>query len=72
MHLYCSDKNSIYSSAQRVRSDVGEVDILINNAGIVQGKRLLDTSDDVIIKTFQVNLFAHFWVSRQLKLWWNL
>ena len=43
MHLYCSDKNSIYSSAQRVQSDVGEVDILINNAGIVQGKRLLDT-----------------------------
>ena len=58
-----SDKSNIFSSAERVRADVGEVDVLINNAGIVQGKRLLDSADDVILKTFQVNLLAHFWVS---------
>ena len=62
--LLFSDRENIYSMAERVRAEVGEVDILINNAGIVQGKRLLDSTDEVIIKTFQVNLFAHFWVSK--------
>ena len=66
MLLY-SDRENIYSMAERVRAEVGEVDILINNAGIVQGKRLLDSTDEVIIKTFQVNLFAHFWVSNTTK-----
>lgn len=62
-----SERDQIFSTAERVRSDVGEVDIVINNAGIVQGKRLMDTSDETIMKTFQVNLFAHFWVSAVAK-----
>merc|ERR1712121_70754 len=37
------------------------VTILVNNAGIVSGSRLLDTPDQKIIKTFEVNVLAHFW-----------
>ncbi|MDK2413478.1 SDR family NAD(P)-dependent oxidoreductase, partial [Aphanizomenon sp. 202] len=41
--------------------EVGKVDILVNNAGIVTGKHFMDSPDDHIVRTFQVNTFAHFW-----------
>ena len=42
------------------------IDILINNAGIVTGRKFLESSDTAIEKTFQVNTLAHFWV------WWSI
>jgi len=42
----------------------GPVDILINNAGIVTGKPLLECSDAAIERTFQVNALALFWTVR--------
>lgn len=53
-----SNKQDIYDTASQINS----VDILINNAGIVTGKNLLDASDAMIEKTFQVNILAHFWL----------
>jgi len=37
------------------------VDILINNAGIVSGRKFLDTPDHLIEKTMQVNVISNFW-----------
>ena len=59
-----SDRNIVYQTAEKVKQDVGNVTILINNAGIVTGKRLIETPDDMIVKTFQVNAISHFWVSQ--------
>lgn len=53
-----SDRQQIYDTA----SQIGQVDILINNAGMVTGKYLLDAPDAMIEKTFQVNILAHFWL----------
>lgn len=39
--------------------------MVINNAGVVSGKSLLDCSDASIQRTFDVNVVAHFWVRRQ-------
>jgi len=58
----CSKREEIYRIAERVRKDVGEVTMLINNAGIVTGKKFFDLSDDKIELTFQVNSISHFWV----------
>lgn len=33
----------------------------MNNAGIVSGKKLLENSDRMIQKTFEVNTVSHFW-----------
>lgn len=55
------DKNQIIKTAERVKSEVGDVTILINNAGVVTGKKLIDTPDMLIRRTFDVNLLAHFW-----------
>uniref|UniRef100_T1JB39 Uncharacterized protein n=1 Tax=Strigamia maritima TaxID=126957 RepID=T1JB39_STRMM len=56
-----SNKDEIYKTAERVKEDVGNVTILINNAGIVTGKPLLDSPDHMIQRTFAVNILAHFW-----------
>lgn len=56
-----SNRQQVYSMAEKVRQEIGNVDILINNAGIVTGKRFLDCSDDLIEKTMQVNAISHFW-----------
>jgi all-trans-retinol dehydrogenase (NAD+) len=44
-----------------VKDEVGDVDILINNAGIVTGKKILDCPDALMQKTMDVNSLAHFW-----------
>lgn len=59
----CSSREDIYRVADLVKSEVGDVTMLINNAGIVSGKKFMDTDDRLIQKTFEVNTMAHFWVS---------
>ena len=49
-----SDRHAVYKVADRVRADVGDVTILVNNAGIVTGHGILDSKDTDNIKTFQV------------------
>lgn len=56
-----SDKKDIYRVADLVKKEVGKVDILINNAGIVVGKPFLSTSDEQSEKVISVNLLAIFW-----------
>ena len=59
----CSDREDVFSVAKKIKRDVGDVTILVNNAGIVSGKKFMDTPDDLIVKTFEVNTISHFWVS---------
>ena len=59
----CSNRDDIYRMAALVKNEVGDVTILINNAGIVSGKKFMETDDWMIQKTFEVNTMAHFWVS---------
>ncbi|NXI00387.1 RDHE2 dehydrogenase, partial [Pachycephala philippinensis] len=67
VHSYicdCSKRQDIYRVADQVKKEVGDVSILINNAGIVTGKRFLDCPDSLIEKTMEVNTMAHFWTSK--------
>ena len=43
-----------------------QVDILVNNAGILNGKQMLDCTDEQIQLTFDVNTLAPFWVLNYL------
>ncbi|NWH37766.1 RDHE2 dehydrogenase, partial [Chloropsis hardwickii] len=64
VHSYicdCSKRQDVYRVADQVKKEVGDVSILINNAGIVIGKRFLDSPDSLIEKTMEVNTTAHFW-----------
>ncbi|XP_070988923.1 epidermal retinol dehydrogenase 2-like [Oncorhynchus clarkii lewisi] len=64
VHYYmcdCSDKAKVYRVADQVKREVGDVSILINNAGIVTGRNFMDAPDSLIEKTIEVNTMAHFW-----------
>ncbi|XP_060789066.1 epidermal retinol dehydrogenase 2 isoform X2 [Neoarius graeffei] len=56
-HTYTCD----CSSREEVKREVGDITILVNNAGIVTGKKFLQSPDSLIEKTMEVNSMAHFW-----------
>ncbi|KAH9496694.1 Retinol dehydrogenase 10-B [Bulinus truncatus] len=56
-----SDRDAIYKTADKVRDEFGPVDILVNNAGVVFGKYVMDADDRQMVKTMEVNCFAHYW-----------
>lgn len=60
----CSNREDIYSSAKKVKAEVGDVSILVNNAGVVYTADLFATQDPQIEKTFEVNVLAHFWTTK--------
>jgi all-trans-retinol dehydrogenase (NAD+) len=59
-----SRRFSVYDTAKRVISEHGAIDILINNAGVVSGRPLLELSDAEIELTFGVNALAPIWTTR--------
>ncbi|CAO1384619.1 unnamed protein product [Diamesa hyperborea] len=66
-HTYVVDisvKEQVYESAKRVKQEVGKVDILINNAGIVTCRPFLELSDKSIELTYGVNILSHYWTSK--------
>ncbi|MDQ0893845.1 SDR family oxidoreductase [Agromyces ramosus] len=61
------DLGAIAKTAQRVRKDVGNPDVLINNAGIVRGNRYFwetDNGEDTR-PTMQVNALAPMYITRE-------
>ena len=59
-----SQRETIYEVAERVLHEVGPIDILINNAGIVSGRPFLECTDEEIERTMRVNAMALFWTTR--------
>ena len=57
-------RDEVSAVAEQTLAESGPIDILINNAGVVSGKQLLDLSDEEIERTFQVNALALFWTVR--------
>uniref|UniRef100_A0A1B0FKD8 Hydroxysteroid 17-beta dehydrogenase 11 n=1 Tax=Glossina morsitans morsitans TaxID=37546 RepID=A0A1B0FKD8_GLOMM len=59
-----SKREEVYKAAEEVKQDVGDINLLINNAGVVSGFNLLDTPDHLIERSFNVNVMAHFWTTK--------
>ncbi|XP_038222469.1 short-chain dehydrogenase/reductase family 16C member 6 [Zerene cesonia] len=56
-----ADRNAVYKAAEKVKKEVGKVDVLINNAGVVFGETLLELNDNAIETTYKVNILSHYW-----------
>jgi all-trans-retinol dehydrogenase (NAD+) len=59
-----ADREQVYDTAHRVIREHAPIDILINSAGVVSGKPLLEIPDEAIEQTFAVNSLALFWTTR--------
>ena len=68
MHVYRVDVSSpeeIKATAQQIKKEVGTVDILINNAGIVVGKYFEEHSAADILKTMEINALAPMYITNE-------
>ncbi|XP_072752934.1 epidermal retinol dehydrogenase 2-like [Anoplolepis gracilipes] len=64
VHAYqcnVADRNEVFRVAEKVRTEVGDVTILIDNAGIIFLKKDLDQSVDEITRVTDVNIMSHYW-----------
>jgi all-trans-retinol dehydrogenase (NAD+) len=59
-----SKRDNVYRVADETRAAAGAVDILINNAGVVNGRPLLELQDEQIEATFAINTLSLFWTAK--------
>ena len=59
-----AERESIEAAAARTLAEQGAIDVLINNAGIVDGKPLLEATDAEVERTFAVNVTSILRLSR--------
>ncbi|XP_013773597.1 17-beta-hydroxysteroid dehydrogenase 13-like isoform X1 [Limulus polyphemus] len=64
-HCDVTDEQKVEFVANEVRREVGDVTILINNAGIMHCQTLLCLNDQQIRRTLEINTLSHFWTVRQ-------
>ncbi len=60
-----SKKDSIDTVTKEIKNDFNQIDIVINNAGVISGKSINDLSYDELKLTFDVNLLAIVWLTKQ-------
>ncbi|NXH60595.1 RDHE2 dehydrogenase, partial [Rhabdornis inornatus] len=60
-HCDCSSREDVYEQADKVIKEVGDVTILINNAGIAIGKKFCELTDEDFEKTLRINFFSQVW-----------
>lgn len=63
--LDVSDREAVANSARIAKATFGPVDILINNAGIVQGKQITEMNEKMARLSLVVNCESHIWLIRE-------
>ncbi|XP_039307648.1 17-beta-hydroxysteroid dehydrogenase 13 [Solenopsis invicta] len=56
-----ADREEVFRIAEKVKKEVGDVTILVNNAGIGFSKSFLNHNPDEITRLTNINLLAHYW-----------
>lgn len=59
-----SNRDQVYERAEQVKQEIGQVEVLVNNAGIVCCKPFWDLPDKVIQNTYNINVISHYWTVR--------
>ncbi|KAF9021495.1 retinal short-chain dehydrogenase/reductase [Hymenopellis radicata] len=53
--------DEVEAVAKKISEEIGDPTVLVNNAGVVQGKPILDLTPQDVQQTFGVNTLSHFW-----------
>lgn len=61
----CSDKTAIHAAAEQTRKELGEIAILVNNAGIAPFTPFLETDDELFDKVIRINLRGPWLVTKE-------
>lgn len=60
-----SNEKACTDSVKKVIQKFGKIDVLVNNAGVqFEQHDFLDISSEQLLKTFQTNIFAMFWITK--------
>lgn len=59
-----TDRASIAAGVEAIPGGADTVDIVVNNAGVVSGARLVELTPEQIERTFKVNVLALYWVTQ--------
>ncbi|HBT96298.1 MAG TPA: short-chain dehydrogenase [Desulfobulbaceae bacterium] len=59
-----ASREAVYEKAASLVAELGPVDVLVNNAGVVSGSTFLETPDEKILKTLDVNVHPLFWTCK--------
>lgn len=59
-----ANREAVYQAALKVKAETGGVDVLVNNAGIVFSRPFLETPDEHLSATIDVDLKAPIWTMK--------
>jgi NAD(P)-dependent dehydrogenase (short-subunit alcohol dehydrogenase family) len=59
-----TDRDAIATAVAALPDGADSVDVVVNNAGVVSGARLVDLRPEQIERTFSVNVLALYWVTQ--------
>lgn len=61
-----TSREAIFALVEKVQKEHGFVDIIVNNAGIMPCRPLLELTEQEIRLMYEINVLAHFWVSSKV------
>lgn len=61
-----SNRDACFSLAETVESEVGPIDVLVNNAAVVVCEDLLSASEDGLRRMMDVNYFGQIWMMQAI------
>jgi 2-hydroxycyclohexanecarboxyl-CoA dehydrogenase len=65
LNVDCSDKAAIKAAADQVRTELGPIAILVNNAGIAPFTTFLETDDELFDKVIRINLRGPWFMTKE-------
>ncbi|XP_065652026.1 estradiol 17-beta-dehydrogenase 11 isoform X2 [Hydra vulgaris] len=60
----CGNEAQVKETALKVQNEIGHIDVLVNNAGIMNAKSITMQTEEQIRKTFDTNVLSHFWTTK--------
>mmetsp|Transcript_17391 Transcript_17391/g.46955 ORF Transcript_17391/g.46955 Transcript_17391/m.46955 type:complete len:337 (+) Transcript_17391:3-1013(+) len=63
-HVDVTDRTAVYRHVEELQRDLGPLDVVVMNAGVVGGKALIEADDESMERTMAVNATSHFWLVR--------